>query len=137
MMLPSQRTQPLKRRREAFTLMEVLVVVAILVVLAGIGVMVFRYLEDSKEKIAYVGVTNIEKAVEAFKLNYHEYPDNLAILAEATDGKPAYLEEKALYDPWNRPYQYEPGTRHPKTGKPLIYSAGANPGTSQPIRNWK
>jgi len=126
-----------RSRRHAFTLMEVLVVVAILVVLAGIGVMVFRYLDESKEKIASMGIKNIETAVISYKMTHGNYPDSLAELTVPTDGKPAYLEEKSLFDPWNHPYAYEPGTTNPRTGYPLIYSGGANPGNSPPIRNWK
>jgi general secretion pathway protein G len=136
MNLPSR--SPMRRsRRAAFTLMEVLVVVAILVVLAGIGVMVFRYLDESKEKVALVGIKNLETAVNAYKLSHGNYPDSLAVLAQPSDGKAAYIEEKAMYDPWNKPYVYEPGTTNPRTGIPLIYSQGANPGSSPPIRNWQ
>jgi general secretion pathway protein G len=138
-MLLQHRRDSKRTLRAAFTLMEVLVVVAILVVLAGIGIVAFRYLEDSKENIAYVNIKKLEQAVESYKLNpnHGDYPANLQILTERIDGKPAYLEESALKDPWGRPYVYEPQQRHPKTDKPLIYSQGANPGQSAPIRNWK
>lgn len=125
-----------RNRRAAFTLMEVLVVVAILVVLAGIGIGVYRYLDDSKEKIALAGTKNIETAVVQYQLSNQDWPESLAILTVPTEGKAAYLEQKALYDPWNRPYVYDPTQLSP-TGKPLIYSQGANPGTSSPIRNWQ
>ena len=125
-----------RNRRAAFTLMEVLVVVAILVVLAGIGVMVFRYLDDSKERIALIGCKNLETAVNSYKLNHNNFPESLEMLTQPTEGKAAYIEEKALFDPWNRPYVYEPQTLS-KTGVPRIYSQGANPGSSQPIANWK
>ena len=46
------------------------------------------------------------------------------------------MEDKSLFDPWNRQYVYDPGTTNPKTQVPLIYSQGANPGTSPQIRNW-
>jgi len=123
-------------RRTAFTLMEVLVVVAILVVLAGIGIGVYRYLDDSKEKIALAGAKNLETAANSYKLDHGDFPESLAILAQPSDGKPAYLEEKSLYDPWNRPFVYDPHQQS-RTGMPLIYSQGANPGSSPPIRNWK
>jgi general secretion pathway protein G len=131
------RTQAPTRsqRRTAFTLMEVLVVVAILVVLAGIGIGVYRYLDESKEKIAKAGVKNIETAVNAYHLTHEQFPESLAVLTVPEGGKAAYLEEKALYDPWNRPYQYDP-SKLSKTGVPLIYSQGANPGASPPVSNW-
>jgi len=131
-----QKTDRKRTPRTAFTLMEVLVVVAILVVLAGIGVAVFRYLDESKEKIAMMGAKNIEKAVEAYKLNNGDFPDNLQVLTQPENGKAAYLEDKDLLDPWGRPYQYDPSKRS-KTQKPLIFSQGANPGNPQgQIRNF-
>jgi len=116
--------------------MEVLVVVAILVVLAGIGIGVYRYLDDAKEKAALVGAKGLETACNSYKLDHGDFPESLAVLAQPSEGKPAYCEEKHLYDPWNRPYMYD-HTQLSRTGMPSIWSQGANPGQSQPIRNWK
>jgi general secretion pathway protein G len=124
-----------RHRRVAFTLMEVLVVVAILVVLAGIGIGVFYYLDTAKERIASTQINSIETAVESYKILNGAYPENLNELLVATD-KPAPLSQQQITDPWNRPYVIDLNTRHPQTGRPLIYSQGANPGTSPPIRNW-
>ena len=132
-----QRREHKRSLRTAFTLMEVLVVVAIIVVLAGIGVGVFRYLDDSKEKIAKAGIQVVETAVSQYKLNNGDFPDNLNVLTVPENGKAAYLEDKDLYDPWGHPYQYDHNQRS-KTGKPLIYSQGASPGNpAGQIRNWK
>jgi general secretion pathway protein G len=125
-----------RSRRHAFTLMEVLVVVAILVVLAGIGVAVFRYVDTAKEGAAKAGVVNLEKAVMAYSLDHQgNFPDSLAVLAQPSEGKKAYVEMKDLLDPWNREYTYDHSQQSP-TGKPLIMSQGANPGQSKVIRNW-
>jgi general secretion pathway protein G len=132
-----QRRQTTRSLRAAFTLMEVLVVVAILVVLAGIGVGVFKYLDDSKEKVAQMGIKNLESAVIAYKLNHGNFPDSLQMLTQSEGGKSAVLEEKDLLDPWQRPYQYD-HNQLSRTGRPLIYSQGANPGNpAGQIRNWK
>jgi general secretion pathway protein G len=127
---------PRTRRRAAFTLMEVLVVVAILVVLAGIGIGVFYYLDSAKERIAKTQIQNIETAVEGWKILHGSYPENLGMLLEPNEGKPAPLSEQQVLDPWNRTYVIDLSQVHPKTGKPRIYSQGANPGVSQPISNW-
>jgi general secretion pathway protein G len=131
-----QQSDPKRTRRNGFTLMEVLVVVAILIVLAGIGVAVFGYLESSKEKAAQLQIRNIETAVTKYNLDHGQFPESLQILATPQEGHHAYLEAKDLYDPWNRPYVYDPSKTSP-TGKPLIMSQGANPGSSQTIQNWR
>jgi len=134
-MMLQQRPDRKNPLRAAFTLMEVLVVVAILVILAGIGVAVFRYLDESKEKIAKLGIKGIEDAAMTYKINHGDFPPDLQVLTQPSEGKEAYLEEDKLIDPWGRPYKYDPSQRN-RTGKPLIYSEGVNPGTSPQIRNW-
>jgi general secretion pathway protein G len=125
-----------RRRRPGFTLMEVLVVVAILVVLAGIGIGVFYYLDSAKDRAAYTQVKNLETAVDAYKALHDDYPESLEMLTESDGEKTAALSTQNLIDPWNRQYVYEPNNRHPKTGKPKIYSQGAKPGQSKQIANW-
>jgi len=124
--------------RAGFTLMEVLVVVAILVILAGVGsVVVFRYLDESKENAARLQIANIETAVQAFRISEGDYPPDLATLTQPLEGKPAALEQSSLVDPWKHPFVYERENRHPLTGKPLIYSLGMNPGNPNGrIMNW-
>jgi general secretion pathway protein G len=122
--------------RAGFTLMEVLVVAAILVILAGTGTIVlFRYLEDAKVNAAQLGVKNIETGVLGYKMSHAgQLPPNLEVLLVAEGGRPAYMEQAGLVDPWGNPYVYEPQNLHPQTGKPHIFSRGPD-GTSQ-ISNW-
>ncbi len=131
------------RVRAGFTLMEVLVVMAILVVLAGTGgVFYMKYLEDAKKDAAQIGVANLDQAVNAYKTNQRisggDYPASVEELTRpSADGSPAALEVKALIDPWGRPYVYERENRNPLTGKPHIYSNGPNPGNpAGRISNW-
>jgi hypothetical protein len=92
---------------------------------------------EARGKDAWVGVKRLEQAAVAYKLATMEYPQTLKILTESQNGKVAYVEADKLIDPWGRPYVYERQTVSPKTGAPLIYSRGANPGKSPPIRNWE
>lgn len=102
-------------RRAGFTLLEVLVVVAILVILAGVGVVATtKYLEDAKKKQAVLQCKSLENACEVYFMNEQsggDYPQNLADLLNpfgGTAGAGSLLKngDRDLMDPWNQPYQY-------------------------------
>jgi general secretion pathway protein G len=135
-MIVTTRIRP-THRRPGLTLMEVMVVAAILVILAGVGaISVLGYLSDAKEKAAKVGVQTLEQAVSAYYLDYQQYPNELADLTVTLpDGKAAKLPQTALTDPWGQPYQYEPTNLNQNTKTPHIYSNG-EPGSGRPISNW-
>jgi len=117
--------------------MEVLVVVAILVVLAGVGGVIYmRYLDEAKVNRARLDIHAIEEVVLSYKTSNSEFPPNLALLTQPQDNGPAYLEQSAIIDPWGHEYGYEPNTLNPLTGKPLITSNGPG-GGAPPIRNWQ
>ena len=123
--------------RAGFTLMEVLVVVAILVVLAGTGGVIYmNYLEGAKEDVAKSQVQSLSQAADVYRLNNGDYPPNLAVLTQPQpSGKAATLEPGALIDPWGREYMYAyPGQHHQGTTKPDIWSAGKDGNTM--IGNW-
>lgn len=91
-------------RRAAFTLMEVLVVVAILVVLAGAAsIAVFKYLDDAKKDRAMVDM----KALHDTWINVY--------LKKGTDEQPTeediiqYMGQgpSSLLDPWGNKYTWE------------------------------
>ena len=96
-----QRKQRAVERR-GFTLMEVLVVVAIIVVLAGISVpILLNRLEEAKIDRAYVDCKTLSDTVATYYLRYGEYPQGLRDLTQPRpDGGKPYLEESALKDPW-------------------------------------
>lgn len=77
MMLNTVRTvQRRASRRAAFTLLEVLVVVAILVILAGVAsISIFRYMEDAKVGRAKADMQALEKAVKTYYTQNGVWPD--------------------------------------------------------------
>lgn len=77
MMLTPVRSVPRRAtRRAAFTLLEVLVVVAILVILAGVAsISIFRYMEDAKVGRAKADMQALEKAVKSYYTQNGEWPD--------------------------------------------------------------
>jgi general secretion pathway protein G len=125
--------------RAAFTLMEVLVVVAIIIVLAGAGGVIYmRYLDDAKKDRARIDLKALSDAVNTYKAQHGDLPLSLEQLTQRTaDGGTAYIEIAALIDPWGRPYVYEPQNLHQLTGKPHLYSDGPVPGDpSSRISSW-
>jgi general secretion pathway protein G len=106
--------------RAAFTLMEMLVVVAIIVMLAGVGAWGYmKYLDNAKIQKAKMDCVHISEAVEGYYATTGQYPTNLQELTQAGNGQKAYLDPKEIIDPAGQPYHYDPSLQSP-TGKPKI-----------------
>ena len=85
-----------KERVKAFTLVELLIVLAIAGTLSGIAVPVYRnYTDESNNATAITDVRRIEGVIEAFRAERGRPPDTLA---EAGLG--------AQLDPWGNQYRY-------------------------------
>jgi general secretion pathway protein G len=98
------------RRREAFTLLEVLVVVAILVVLASVaGIYIFRYLEDAKADATVLKMQQLERACKNFAVkNDGQFPPDLTALIAPGDGTDPFIEggAAAITSAWDTPIAY-------------------------------
>jgi general secretion pathway protein G len=123
--------------RAAFTLMEVLVVVMILVILAGTGgVIYFNYLQGAKRDRARIDLASLTEQVEIYRMKYGSYPASLAALTQPMpDNTPAILEPSALLDPWQHEYQYSVQGSH-RPGKPDIWTQGDPSDPSSIVGNW-
>jgi general secretion pathway protein G len=123
--------------RAAFTLMEIVVVVTIIMILAGSSVFIFTgVLEKQKESRALMDVKNIEKAMEIYNLQVGTYPPSIDVLCQRMpDGSVALLDQRVMMDPWGHNYTIEPNNLHATTGRPHVYSQG-RPGTGIILGNW-
>jgi len=119
-------------RQAGFTLLELLVVLAILGLLAAIvGPQVIRYLDSSKTQSARVQAKNIVAALNLFKLDASRYltpEEGLAALVKAPPNMPnwngPYLpEQSAIVDPWGRPYLLRIPGEH---GEVDVYTLGSD-----------
>ena len=135
-----------QRRQRGFTLMELLVVLAILGLLMSlVGPQVLNQLGGAKTKTAGIQIKDLEQALEMYKLDVGRFPSTNEGLAALVD-KPAsaagwngpYLKGDVPLDPWNREYHYKyPGER----GELDIYTYGQNgtpggEGEDQDVGNW-
>ncbi len=103
-----------------FSLIEVMIVVVIIGLLAGIVTFATReYLERAKRQRARADIAQLVTAVDSFYLDKGRYPDNQEGLKALVPGFIKSLPN----DPWGRPYQYvQPGKR----GAYEIVSYGAD-----------
>jgi general secretion pathway protein G len=98
-------------RRAAFTLMEMLVVVAIIVALAGIGgFYLMGALSSSQQSIAQTQCKGtLTTAVKTYYTRHHTWPASLQqLLQQDAKGPPILEDVDALTDPWGNQYQYDP-----------------------------
>jgi general secretion pathway protein G len=108
--------QKAKRTNAGFTLVELLVVLVILMVIGTIAVQNFSGEEDkAKVKATKASFTQIETALERYKLDVGSYPSEdqgLIALMQAPDGDEGnwagkYLsKQKSIVDAWGRDYLY-------------------------------
>jgi len=131
-----------------FTLVELLVVLAILGLLMGLVVPpVMQHFGRARSEVARLDIANIESALDLFRLDVGRYPnarEGLAALVEKPAGlerwQGPYLKQKQLpVDPWGYPYHYRVPGEH---GDFDLYSLGADnepggTGENADIANWQ
>lgn len=133
-------------RMFAFTLLELLVVVAIIGLLAGyVGPKYFGQLGKAETKAARAQLDSLEKALDQYRLDVGRYPSteqglNALIAQPGGDAKWAgpYLRKGLPLDPWSRPYSYKSPGDH---GEFDLFSYGRDGaqggnGEDADITNW-
>ncbi len=107
-------------RLRGFTLLELLVVVAIIGLLAGyVAPRYFGQVGKSEVNAAKAQIDALEKALDQYRLDTGRYPGNelgLAALVQRPPNEPKwngpYLRKAVPADPWGKPYLYKmPGER--------------------------
>ena len=127
-----------RQARDGFTLIEMLIAVAIMTVLGLVIVPYFTgQLESTRKKTARATVRTLGGLVDQFEADHGKYPDTLKDLVK----KPAdeevarnwvpYLKGKEVSkDPWSKAYHYRvtPEGQHPYE----LYSYGSKQGKNTP-----
>jgi general secretion pathway protein G len=143
------KTHDTLRRSRAFTLIEIMVVVAILGILAATIVPQFIGTKhDARVSAAKAHIAELANQLERFNVNMDRYPtsdEGLTVLVTAPAGddkkwRGPYIQQ-VRNDPWGNPYQYRcPGVHHPTSFD--LWSRGADnadggEGEGADIGNWQ
>lgn len=118
-------------RELGFTLIELLVVLVILTLLASlVGPRLLDQLGGAKTKSARIQISEMEQAMDLYKLDVGRYPldsEGLSALVQKPSTAPGwngpYLKKALPADPWGGAYQYKATGRN---GPPDIFSYGAD-----------
>ena len=139
--MTKRKKRPLgRRRRRGLTLIEILVVVTILGLIAGIvGITVANQLEEAKIDTANVQMKNIGEALELYKIKFNRYPntaEGLQSLTKPPENKKP-LMEVIPKDPWDAEFIFVcPGQHNPS--KFDLQSKGPDgiADSEDDIKNW-
>lgn len=128
------RKQRIERMEDGFTLLEIIVAVAIIaLVVGGVGLVAINKFRDSQVKQAGAVVKTVEGAVEMYMMDHNgECPKDLDEL------KSARIINKEAKDPWGEPLVFKcPGEQN--TDGADISSKGPDKkeGTEDDIKNWE
>lgn len=147
--MKNQRNQ--RRQRGGFTLVEMLVVLAILVLLISmVGPRILGSKQKADVQAARTQIGMLMSCLEHYIVDMKVYPDTEVGLQALVEDPSSEEEKKSKWDgpylkkssipkdPWNNEYKYEyPGT-HTKRKDPEIWSMGPDgqDGTEDDIVSW-
>lgn len=133
-----------KKRKNPFTLIEVVVVIVILVTLAGIATPIYmNYVKQGKIGTAQMQLKLLEQELDNYKIQVGQYPSELRGLVENLDDHEKWdgpYMKKIPLDPWGNEYQYVcPGEHNEKSFD--LSSLGADgqtggEGENADLTNW-
>jgi general secretion pathway protein G len=133
-------------RRAGFTLLELLVVIVIIGLLAGmVAPRYFDQIGKSNTKIARAQIVSLEKALDQYRLDIGHYPtteeglDSLYVKPNNEEKwQGPYLKKAVPADPWGRAYVYKAPGDHGELDLSTLGADGQPGGSGEnaDVGNW-
>lgn len=139
-MIRRQRRSEIKRH--GFTLLEVLIVLAIIGVIAAMAVpRLLGQQQSANIKVTKTAITNLEQSAKLYAVdNLGEPPESIEVMLQKREDGTAPILDKMPIDAWNEPLNYEYPNTRAETDGPAIWSNGKNRkndnGSGDDINNW-
>lgn len=114
-----------------FTLVELLIVIVIIGLLASlVAPQMFSKVGSTKIKTAVAQMQMFQTALDTYRLDNGDYPDNLQALIQSnkTSWDGPYLPKDVPNDPWNHPYHYVKPGSNGKLFDLMSYGRDGQPG---------
>jgi general secretion pathway protein G len=138
----TSRRSSAARRSTGFTLIELIVVLAVLgLLVALVGPQLFDRISGAKQETARAQIELFGLALDGYRLDNGQYPTTEQGL-EALNARPEapptptnwrgpYLRKRVPVDSWDKPYEYKsPGTHDPRGYDLVSYGRDGEPGGS-------
>ena len=138
------KTETFHYRAAGFTLIEIMLVLAIIAMLMGVGIWKLAGVTDKGRE------TRVKGDIQVIMMALRKYEGDAGSFPNTDQGLQALVDDpgnirnwspaldEPLYDPWNNEYGYRFPGKFSKNGKPDIFSRGPDgqEGTEDDIGNW-
>jgi len=129
------------KNEDGMTMIEIMIVVTIIAIIAGLAASQFMgQLDNAKVKAAKIEIQTFSNAVDRYRAMNDSYPSTDEGLQQLIEAKMIKKKKDVLNDPWGNPYQYRsPGENDPDYE---IWSFGADgeeggEGINADIKSWE